>query len=84
MKLAGRSLLALMQSWRLKAYGQRGGPQGLLFHSDYGCQYSSRLFGSLKTEWIPAFDYVSRTEAAKDIGHYLMNYYDWHRRRQKS
>lgn len=48
MKLAGRSLLALMQSWRLKAYGQRGGPQGLLFHSDYGCQYSSRLFRQLE------------------------------------
>lgn len=26
------------------AYEQRGKPQGLLFHSDQGCQYSSRLF----------------------------------------
>ena len=87
---------------------QRGNPQGVLFHSDQGCQYASRLFRqrlwryrmkqsmsrrgncwdnapmervfrSLKSEWIPAFGYVSRTEAAKDIGYYLMDYYNWYR-----
>ena len=93
------------------AYGQRGQPQGVLFHSDQGCQYSSRffrqrlwryrmkqsmsrrgncwdnapmerVFRSLKTEWIPAFGYISRPDAAKDIGHYLMDYYNWRRPHQ--
>ena len=41
-----------------------------------------RVFRSLKTEWIPALGYISRPEAAKDIGHYLMDYYNWHRPHQ--
>jgi putative transposase len=38
-----------------------------------------RLFRSLKTEWIPAMGYRSMTEARKDIGLYLMDYYNWQR-----
>lgn len=38
-----------------------------------------RLFRSLKTEWIPALGYRSLTEAQKDIGQYLMSYYNWQR-----
>ena len=90
------------------AYQQRGRPNGLLFHSDQGCQYTStgyrqrlwryqieqslsrrgncwdnapmeRVFRSLKTEWVPDTGYQSIDEARKDIGHYLMDYYN-HRR----
>jgi putative transposase len=38
-----------------------------------------RLFRSLKTEWVPATGYRSMTEARKDIGLYLMDYYNWQR-----
>jgi len=38
-----------------------------------------RLFRSLKTEWIPDTGYGSTYEARKDIGLYLMGYYN-HRR----
>ena len=90
------------------AYELRGKPEGVLFHSDQGCQYGSlgyrqrlwrhqitqsmsrrgncwdnapmeRLFRSLKYEWIPAMGYCSMEEAKKDIGLYLMNYYNWQR-----
>ena len=38
-----------------------------------------RLFRSLKYEWIPATGYRSMAEAKKDIGLYLMDYYNWQR-----
>ena len=38
-----------------------------------------RLFRSLKTEWVPSIGYRSIVEARKDIGQYLMDYYN-HRR----
>jgi len=38
-----------------------------------------RLFRSLKTEWVPAAGYHSMAEARKDIGLYLMDYYNWQR-----
>ena len=40
---------------------------------------TERLFRSLKTEWVPATGYRSIHEARKDIGSYLMDYYNWHR-----
>jgi putative transposase len=90
------------------AYELRGKPEGVMFHSDQGCQYGSlrfrqrlwryqftqsmsrrgncwdnapteRLFRSIKTEWVPATGYRSIGEARKDIGLYLMDYYNWHR-----
>jgi putative transposase len=93
------------------AYVLRGKPEGLLFHSDQGCQYSSRvfrqrlwryrmeqsmsrrgncwdnspmerLFRSLKTEWVPVIGYPSLAEAKRDIGDYLMSYYNWQRPHQ--
>jgi len=41
-----------------------------------------RLFRSLKAEWGPVTGYVSKTEAQKDIGDYLMRYYNWERPHQ--
>ena len=38
-----------------------------------------RLFRSLKTEWVPTTGYHSIAEARKDIGLYLMDYYNWQR-----
>jgi len=38
-----------------------------------------RLFRSLKSEWIPTMGYRSMAEAKKDIGLYLMDYYNWQR-----
>ncbi len=35
-----------------------------------------RLFRSLKTEWVPSMGYRSTVEARKDIGLYLMDYYN--------
>lgn len=93
------------------AYEQRGKPAGVMFHSDQGCQYTSRLFRqrlwryrmkqsmsrrgncwdnapmerlfrSLKSEWIPALGYLTKNEAAKDLGYYLMDYYNWRRPHQ--
>jgi putative transposase len=87
------------------AYGLRGKPVGVMFHSDQGSQYGSkhfrqrlwryrmiqsmsrrgncwdnapmeRLFRSLKSEWVPTTGYRSLEEARKDIGHYLMGYYN--------
>ncbi|WP_412053264.1 IS3 family transposase [Pokkaliibacter plantistimulans] len=87
------------------AYRLRGRPQGVMFHSDQGCQYSSleyrqrlwqyrmvqsmsrrgncwdnapmeRLFRSVKSEWVPKCGYTSLDQAIKDIGDYLMSYYN--------
>ncbi len=41
-----------------------------------------RLFRSLKTEWVPLIGYMSLAEARKDIGHYLMEYYNYQRPHQ--
>jgi len=38
-----------------------------------------RVFRSFKSEWMPTAGYRSFTEAKKDIGQYLMNYYNWYR-----
>lgn len=38
-----------------------------------------RVFRSLKTEWIPASGYVNFNEASKDVGFYLMDYYNQRR-----
>jgi len=35
-----------------------------------------RLFRSLKYEWIPALENRSHLEAKRDIGSYLMEYYN--------
>jgi putative transposase len=35
-----------------------------------------RLFRSLKTEWIPTLGYRSLPDAKKDVGSYLMDYYN--------
>lgn len=93
------------------AYQLRGSPKDVLFHSDQGSQYGSRLFRqrlwryrmkqsmsrrgncwdnapmerlfrSLKSEWIPATGYMVLTEAKRDIGYYLMDYYNWKRPHQ--
>ena len=36
-----------------------------------------RLFRSLKTEWVPQYGYRSEYEARRDLGFYLMDYYNW-------
>jgi putative transposase len=41
-----------------------------------------RVFRSLKSEWIPALGYMTKNEAAKDIGIYLMGHYNWRRPHQ--
>ena len=90
------------------AYEQRARPEGILFHSDQGSQYASRLFRqrlwryrmvqsmsrrgncwdnapmerlfrSLKMEWVPTLGYENETVAKKDLGFYLMDYYNWMR-----
>ena len=38
-----------------------------------------RVFGSLKTEWIPSVGYPTMREAKRDISHYLIAYYHWER-----
>lgn len=38
-----------------------------------------RVFRSLKTEWVPATGYAHYDEALKDIGLYLMDYYNQRR-----
>lgn len=38
-----------------------------------------RLFRSLKSEWIPDLGYPNLLTAEKDIGHYLMSYYNEYR-----
>lgn len=87
------------------AHQQRGNPEGVMFHSDQGCQYTSlkfrqaiwrfrmshsmsrrgncwdnapmeRFFRSLKTEWVPPMGYTNFAEAKKDLGSYIMIYYN--------
>ncbi len=66
------------------AWEQRGRPEKVMFHSDQGSQYASRKFRqrlwryrmSLKSEWIPALGYRNLHEAKKDVGGYLMDYYN--------
>lgn len=87
------------------AYQTRGKPSGVMFHSDQGCQYTSkelrqylwrnrfiqsmsrrgncwdnapmeRLFRSYKSEWMPTNGYWHKSQAIKDIGYYLMSYYN--------
>lgn len=41
-----------------------------------------RVFRSLKSEWIPSTGYRSLNEAKRDVGYYLMNYYNWERPHQ--
>lgn len=41
-----------------------------------------RLFRSLKSEWVPALGYLSFTEAERDVGQYLMGYYNCSRPHQ--
>ena len=36
-----------------------------------------RVFRSLKSEWVPSLGYSSKGKAEKDIGLYLMDYYNW-------
>lgn len=38
-----------------------------------------RLFRSLKTEWVPVLGYRTECEARRDLGLYLMDYYNWRR-----
>jgi putative transposase len=94
---------ALDHAWQLRRQ-----PKGVMFHSDQGSQYGSRLFRqtlwryrmtqsmsrraccwdnapmerlfrSLKAEWIPKLGYASLDEAKRDVGSYLMAYYNWQR-----
>jgi putative transposase len=41
-----------------------------------------RLFRRLKSEWLPATGYMTLSEARRDIGYYLMDYYTWQRPHQ--
>ena len=41
-----------------------------------------RVFRSLKSEWMPSIGYQSANEAKRDVGYYLMNYYNWERPHQ--
>tara|TARA_A100001015_G_scaffold314152_1_gene422979 strand:+ start:999 stop:1838 length:840 start_codon:yes stop_codon:yes gene_type:complete len=41
-----------------------------------------RVFRSLKSEWMPSTGYHSPNEAKRDVGYYLMNYYNWERPHQ--
>lgn len=41
-----------------------------------------RLFRSLKTEWIPSTGYMTACEARRDVGLFLMDYYNWQRPHQ--
>lgn len=43
-----------------------------------------RLFRSLKTEWIPKLGYSNIAEAKRDIGEYLMDYYNGYRPHRKN
>lgn len=97
----------------IMAYQLRGQPENVMFHSDQGSQYASKLFRqyiwryrmkqsmsrrgncwdnspmervfrSYKSEWMPALGYLSFREAKKDIGMYLMDYYNWERPHQRN
>jgi len=41
-----------------------------------------RVLRSLKSEWVPVTGYTSLIEAKRDIGQYLMGYYNWQRPHQ--
>ena len=41
-----------------------------------------RVFRSLKSEWMPSTGYYSINEAKRDVGYFLMNYYNWERPHQ--
>lgn len=41
-----------------------------------------RFFKILKTLWMPSVDYQSANKAKRDVGYYLMNYYNWERPHQ--
>jgi len=43
-----------------------------------------RLFRSYKSEWMPPEGYSSFSVAKKDIGQYLMDYYNWQRPHQRN
>jgi putative transposase len=43
-----------------------------------------RVFRSFKSEWMPSEGYRSFSEAKKDIGYYLMDYYNWYRPHQSN
>ena len=43
-----------------------------------------RMFRSFKSEWMPSAGCRSFLEAKKDIGHYLMDYYNWYRPHQNN
>lgn len=95
------------------AYQLRGNPHGVMFHSDQGSQYASklfrqrlwryrmkqsmsrrgncwdnapmeRMFRSFKSEWMPSEGYRTFAEAKKDIGRYLMDYYNCYRPHQNN
>lgn len=46
-KLSGKATTELVIDTFKKTYEKRGSPNALLFHSDRGCQYTSRTFRSL-------------------------------------
>lgn len=41
-----------------------------------------RLFRSFKAEWLPRLGYRNISEAMRDMGYYLMDYYNWQRPHQ--
>ena len=41
-----------------------------------------RVFRSLKSEWVPTTGYCTAVEAKRDVGYFLMNYYNWERPHQ--
>ena len=43
-----------------------------------------RVFRSYKSEWMPSKGYSTFSDAKKDIGQYLMEYYNWQRPHQKN
>jgi putative transposase len=43
-----------------------------------------RMFRSFKSEWMPSEGYRTFTDAKKDIGHYLMGYYNEYRPHQNN
>ncbi len=45
---------------------------------------TERMFRSFKSEWMPTMGYQSFAEAKKDIGDYLMGYYNCYRPHQKN
>ncbi|WP_373370586.1 IS3 family transposase [Pectobacterium parmentieri] len=103
--LSANADTALISGALRMAYGSRGRPMNVMFHSDQGSQYTGmkyqqllwryrmkqsvsrrgncwdnspmeRFFRSLKTEWIPAGGYGDKHEAQKQIGLYILSYYN--------